>query len=101
MADPRPAADSNWGERREILYTGRVQGVGFRYTVRHLAGGFQVTGFVRNLPDGRVQLIAEGSRGELNNFLTAISEQMSTYIRDAATDARPATGEFHAFEIRY
>jgi acylphosphatase len=101
MADSRPAAESDRGERREVFYSGHVQGVGFRYTVRHVSGGFNVTGFVRNLPDGRVQLVAEGSRGELNRFLSAISDEMSSYIRDSATDARPATGEFQSFEIRY
>jgi acylphosphatase len=98
MAEPDSAADA---ERCEVHYSGRVQGVGFRYTVRHLAGGFRVTGFVRNLPDGRVQLVAEGPRAEMNRFLAAIGDEMSSHIRDAAKDVRPATGEFQAFEVRY
>ena len=51
-------------ERRVVHYSGRVQGVGFRYTVRTLATRFAVTGFVRNLADGRVQLVVEGGPGE-------------------------------------
>ena len=47
-------------EQREVYYQGRVQGVGFRYAVRSLARRFAVDGFVRNLSDGRVELVAEG-----------------------------------------
>ena len=49
----------NENEQREIYYSGRVQGIGFRYTARSIAAGRRVTGFVRNLPDGRVHLIVE------------------------------------------
>ena len=52
-------------EQREIHYSGRVQGVGFRYTVRSLASRTAVTGFVKNLPDGRVQLVVEGPPDEI------------------------------------
>ena len=52
----------------QIFYAGRVQGVGFRYTVRAVANGFEVTGMVRNLPDGRVELAAEGAGDELEAF---------------------------------
>lgn len=99
MPASKPGSDA--GERREVYYAGHVQGVGFRYSVRHLAAGFAVTGFVRNLPDGRVQLIAEGARDELTGFLAAIADHMSNYIRDIAVDTRPGTGEFSSFEIRH
>ena len=88
-------------ERREVLYSGRVQGVGFRYTARQLAGDFDVTGFVRNLADGRVQLVVEGQHTEIDRYLAALGEQLSGHIRDAASDVRPAIGEFSAFEVRY
>jgi acylphosphatase len=101
MAESRSAADSERGERREVHYSGHVQGVGFRYTVRHLAGSFHVAGFVRNLPDGRVQLVAEGQRGELTRFLAAIGDEMASYIHDTAIDIRPAAGGFQGFDIRY
>ena len=58
----------------QIFYSGRVQGVGFRYTVKTVASGFEVTGTVRNLPDGRVELVAEGARDELKAFRQAIRE---------------------------
>jgi acylphosphatase len=88
-------------QQREIHYAGSVQGVGFRYTVRSLAARFDVTGFVRNLPDGRVHLVVEGAAGEINDFLDAIKAEMTTYIRDVQDMPRPATGWFHAFEIRH
>ena len=58
--------------RLQIFYSGRVQGVGFRYTVKTLASGFEVTGTVRNLSDGRVELVAEGTKDELEAFRRAI-----------------------------
>jgi acylphosphatase len=88
-------------ERREAYYRGHVQGVGFRYSVRHLAGGYRVAGFVRNLPDGRVHLIAEGQREELQRFLDAVAAHLANHIRDTTLDVRPATGEFVGFEIRH
>ncbi|MDD5198788.1 MAG: acylphosphatase [Terrimicrobiaceae bacterium] len=59
---------------RQVLYDGRVQGVGFRYSVKTIARGFDVTGWVRNLPDGRVELQAGGEADEVEAFLAAIRE---------------------------
>ena len=89
------------GERREVHYSGHVQGVGFRYTVQHLAAGFSVAGYVRNLADGRVQLVAEGAPAELDGFLEAIAQRMADHVRNASVDVRPAMGEFSGFEVRY
>lgn len=61
-------------QRLRILYTGHVQGVGFRYTVKSLAPGFEVTGTIRNCSDGRVELLAEGARDELRAFQRAIQD---------------------------
>lgn len=88
-------------QQREVLYAGNVQGVGFRYTVRSLAARFEVTGFVRNLPDGRVQLVIEGTTAEIGAFLAAIKSEMRYYIRDVQETVRPAGGRFPAFEIRH
>jgi acylphosphatase len=89
------------GQQCEIYYSGRVQGVGFRYTVRSLAGRFDVTGFVRNLPDGRVHLVAEGAADEVAAFLDAIKTEMAYYIADVKEIVRPAAGRFSSFEIRH
>ena len=59
-------------QRLKIFYSGRVQGVGFRYTAKTVAAGFEIAGTVRNLPDGRVELVAEGAREELEAFRAAI-----------------------------
>jgi len=88
-------------ESREVHYRGRVQGVGFRFTVRLIAANFAVCGFVKNLPDGRVQLVVEGESDELERFLKAISAEMGRYIRDRQERTGPATGRFSAFEVRF
>jgi acylphosphatase len=83
-----------------IFYSGRVQGVGFRYTTKSVAMGFEVTGAVRNLPDGRVELTAEGERGELEAFQEAIRDSgLGGFIRSEAVDWSAATGELKGFEI--
>ncbi|HEX5102319.1 MAG TPA: acylphosphatase [Pirellulaceae bacterium] len=88
-------------ERRRVHYSGRVQGVGFRFTVHRIAQSHAVTGFVKNLDDGRVELVAEGEAAELDRFLIAIGEHMKRYIRAADTSTSPATGDFKLFEIAY
>lgn len=88
-------------ERRRVLYEGRVQGVGFRYTTREIAGGYRVSGYVCNLEDGRVRLEAEGDPAELDQFLTRVSERLGRYIKHVDSHTGPATGEFNQFEIRH
>ncbi len=89
-------------ERVTVLYTGRVQGVGFRMTVRQLACGYDVTGTVRNLPDGRVEMIAEGARAELKAFLTGITEsELSGFIAKQHETWQPALGKFRGFSITH
>jgi acylphosphatase len=88
-------------ERRQAFYSGHVQGVGFRETTRRLAEGYKVAGFVRNLPDGRVEMVAEGTPAELNRFMASIAESMEGRIRHVAVDARPGLGEFDGFSIRH
>ena len=89
-------------ERRRVLFTGRVQGVGFRATCRWLARGFDVVGYVRNLPDGRVELVAEGDPGEIDNFLHAIRQEASGFIRDIHADLEPASDPpLEGFSVRF
>ena len=83
-----------------IFYSGHVQGVGFRYTVRSTAAGFEVSGTVRNLLDGRVELVAEGAVEELEAFRTAICESgLKPMIRNEDVSWGEAAGEFRGFEI--
>jgi acylphosphatase len=76
-----------------------VQGVGFRYTARELAHGFAIGGQVRNLPDGSVELLAEGAADQVDGFLAAVAQRMAGYIeRDTINEETP-TG-VHGFHIR-
>jgi acylphosphatase len=89
-------------ERVTVLYSGRVQGVGFRITVRQLACGYDVTGTVRNLPDGRVEMIAEGARAELKAFLNGITEsELSGFIAKQHETWQPAQAQFRSFAITH
>ena len=87
-------------EQRIIIYTGSVQGVGFRYTATHLARGFDVDGYVRNLPDGSVELLAEGEDAEITAFTKMLAERFDGYIRDRRVSRHPYTGEFRGFVVR-
>ncbi len=85
-----------------VHYSGRVQGVGFRATVRHIACGYDVTGFVRNLPDGRVELIAEGAKAELKAFLEAIAQsELSGFVSKQIDTWQPAQGNLRGFGITH
>lgn len=86
---------------RRILYSGRVQGVGFRYTARKAARCYDVTGFVRNLPDGRVEIVVEGEERELDRFLKDIAESMSRYIESQEPQPSTPTGKYHRFDIAH
>ena len=89
-------------ERLTAYFTGYVQGVGFRFTVLACARPYpQLTGFVRNLPDGRVQLVAEGPREALDAFLQDVRDSMRSYIRDIDIHRTRARGEFTAFTLKH
>ena len=88
-------------ERREVHFSGRVQGVGFRYTTYRLAQSCDVRGFVQNLADGSVLLEVEGSVAELDRFLESIQDVMGRHIDDVQTHQTDHTGEFAEFEIRH
>lgn len=95
-----PAATATNQRRLTIFYSGRVQGVGFRYTAKTVATGFEITGTIRNLPDGRVELVAEGARKELEAFCGAIrGAGLAGFIRDENANWSDAQNNFHDFEI--
>jgi len=88
--------------RRRVYYSGRVQGVGFRYTCLWLARGFEVGGHVRNLPDGRVELVAEGEETDLDGFLSAIEREMAVYIKGVVLETEsPEGGPLSGFVIHH
>jgi acylphosphatase len=89
-------------ERVTNFYAGHVQGVGFRYAVKSLTTGYEVTGMVRNLPDGRVELVAEGAKDELEAFLQGVREsEVGRFIRQENTHWTGAKNEFRGFEISH
>ena len=86
--------------RLRILYSGYVQGVGFRYTVKSVAAGYEVTGTVRNLLNGCVELVVEGHREELESFRKAVREAgLDHFVRNEDVSWGEAAGEFLGFEI--
>jgi acylphosphatase len=85
--------------RLRVLFTGRVQGVGFRATTWELARGYQVTGCVRNLPDGRVELEVQGTRGEVAGLLAAVEERFRHNIRQQSEQDVPVVSDEGGFEI--
>ena len=85
---------------KQARYSGRVQGVGFRYATQRLAEGFAVAGYVRNLPSGEVELLAEGEEDEVQGFLDAIARQMLDYIEEQTVRDQAACG-FTGFTIRH
>jgi acylphosphatase len=83
-----------------VFFTGHVQGVGFRFTTRQIAKEFEVTGFVKNLPDGRVQLEAEGQPAEVQAFVSAVEERMHGLIRKVERQGKSRPPTFQGFDIR-
>lgn len=94
MTEPQPAI------RHTVHFAGRVQGVGFRYNTQDVASRFAVTGYVQNMSDGRVRLVAEGTAKELSRFLTALRKRMARYIEGDSCEVEAATGEFTGFDVR-
>ncbi len=88
-------------QRLTMRYRGRVQGVGFRYTACRMAGDTSLTGYVQNLANGEVQLVAEGDIDELERFLSALEIELGRHISGRDRIQGPPTGEFPDFRIRY
>ena len=86
--------------RMTVFFVGKVQGVGFRYTTKTVATGYEVTGTVKNLPDGRVELIVEGDKGELEEFLQGIRDsEVGRFVKNEQVSWSEAKNDFRGFEI--
>jgi acylphosphatase len=83
-----------------VFFSGRVQGVGFRYTTLQVATEFDVSGFVKNLADGRVQLEVEGKAEDVTAFIAALEERMHGYLRKTERSAHTRAAQFSGFTIR-
>ena len=87
--------------RQRVIFTGRVQGVGFRHSTKVIAQGFQVTGFVCNQDDGTVEMVADGERLEVEQFIFTVQEQMSGLITNTRISVLDKDEHFTGFTIRY
>jgi len=88
-------------ESCHIIFKGRVQGVGFRYTVMDIARTYPVRGFVRNLITGDVEVKVEGEKKIIEDFIKSIEKEMKRYIRKSEIDWGEYSGEFSKFEVRF
>ena len=85
---------------RHVFFEGRVQGVGFRWTVKNLARGYEVTGWVKNLTDGRVEMQTNGESEEVEAFIEAITEsELKSHIKKTEVSVVATPVGFHGFEI--
>ncbi|GAC1471140.1 MAG: acylphosphatase [Isosphaeraceae bacterium] len=88
-------------ERRSVFFAGRVQGVGFRFTTQRLAMSHSILGSVRNLPDGRVELVMEGEASKLDSFVEAIRAALGSKIQSVSSERTEITlPSFTDFSIR-
>ena len=84
-----------------VYFSGRVQGVGFRQTTQRFALGLRVTGWVKNLSEGRVEMLAEGEKADLENFFKLLRDRMKQYIQHTEVEWGAASNQFTEFEISY
>ena len=87
--------------RRDVIYSGRVQGVGFRWTTKHISSNYCVTGSVENREDGTVFLAVEGEEDEVDAFMQAIATRMKTNIRETLVNEGRPIGADTEFKVRY
>lgn len=87
-------------DRRQVFFRGHVQGVGFRMTTRRLAAGRDVAGYVRNLDDGRVELVVDGPAAEIDRLLDAIRQAFGPKIHDVSSAEVSRAEPFEGFSIR-
>jgi acylphosphatase len=86
---------------KRIIFIGRVQGVGFRFTAFRIANRYQLTGFVRNSPDGSVEMLAQGSSDNLDNCIRDIEESFTDYIRETKVEEIPTNPQYTDFKITF
>jgi len=88
-------------EQRIFRFSGYVQGVGFRYSACRAAAGHEVTGYVRNCPDGSVECVVEGETVEVDAFVAELTRRMGQYIHKSTCQRAPACGHFDGFDVRF
>ena len=88
-------------QRRTVYFSGRVQGVGFRFTAIRISERYDITGYVRNLHDGKVECVIEGNPAEIDKFITDLSGAMSGYISRTTRELGTYTGALGPFTVKW
>jgi acylphosphatase len=86
---------------KHIWFSGRVQGVGFRYTAQRIASRYGLTGYVRNTHDGKVEMVAQGQPEDIENCIRDIRETFGAYVRDVQENEVPVDSRYKSFEITF
>ena len=86
---------------KHIIFKGRVQGVGFRFTAHRIAGLNQLKGYVRNMPDGSVEMLAQGYTEDVDECIKDIKESFAGYIRDTQIQELPIDPRYTDFKITF
>lgn len=89
------------GHRAHLYYSGRVQGVGFRLTADQVASSLGLSGFVKNLPDARVEVVCEGDEAAIKKLMGKLGDVFGQYIRGVDVEWSRATGEFEGFSVEF
>lgn len=87
--------------RQHLIYHGRVQGVGFRYTTNRIARRYEVKGYVKNLPSGTVELIVTGDETEVSSFLEELEAHFASHVTEKETSLDHSAEQFSQFSVRY
>ncbi len=88
--------------RIHLFYSGYVQGIGFRFTAERIALSLNLRGWTKNLGDGRVEVVAEGEKNLLEDFMRQLQKGfLGRYVRDVEVNWEEATGKFESFEIKF
>ncbi len=86
---------------KDIIFIGQVQGVGFRFTAFRIANRYQLTGFVRNSPDGTVEMLTQGSPEDIDNCIRDIRDSLAGYIRETKIEEIPTNPQYKDFKITF
>ena len=86
---------------KHVIFKGRVQGVGFRYTTRRIVGRYDLTGYVKNLPDGSVEALLQGTGANVQACVDDIQEAFNGYIRELKSTDKPVNPQYHDFRIAF
>ncbi len=86
---------------KHIIFSGRVQGIGFRFTAFNIANRYELTGFVRNLPDGTVEMLAQGNPDDITNCIRDINESFTGYISETTIEDASPNPQYKTFKITF